>query len=117
MTNKTKLLIVACFALALGGCATEPKTVVKQWEPIKGNKDDGIVTLGYYYELPFFVKTSFIAYEQQGLDAAAQTCKTWGYETAVIYDIKQSMCAKFTVRQDYTKYCSLRLVSRNYQCQ
>ncbi len=117
MTNKTKILIVACLVLALGGCVKEPRTVVKQWEPVKGNKDDGIVTLGYNYPPTWSGKVTFIAYEQQGLDAATQTCKTWGYETAVIYDIQQSTCATFTLNHNYTKNCTLYYVSRNYQCQ
>ncbi len=110
MKNKTKILIVACLALVLGGCVA--RNILYQWSPLKGNKDDGIVTLGYYYA-PTIGQTP-VANEQQGLNTATQTCRSWGYNTAVIYDIAQVTCTRYS-GSSYS--CGTYLVSRNYQCQ
>ncbi len=113
MNTKSKytLLIAGCLAMMLGGCA---KTVTKNWQPIQGNKEDGIVTLGYYYS-PSWERP--IANEQQGLDTASQTCKTLGYKTAVIFDIPQAKCTEiYDFKQNGTE-CVQNLMSRNYQCQ
>ena len=113
MTNKSKytLLIAVCIAMMLGGCART--NTIKKWQALQGNKDDGIVTLGYYYSRSNIPVTS----EEQGLMTAEQTCKTLGYKSAVIYDIPQSECTKSLDYNYNGIQCVTYLVSRNYQCQ
>ncbi|AQT09562.1 YecR family lipoprotein [Pseudomonas protegens] len=93
----TSLLLAA---VVLTGCATP-----KQWEATGGSKNDGVVQLSY--EQGQFEDGQSSA--AQGLSAATERCKVWGYKSAeqsgseksVCRTMGQYNCLQTTVTQDY----------------
>jgi YecR-like lipoprotein len=102
MQDKFSVLFVLIF-LALSGCATQ-KTLV----PTGGSKSDGTVDLAY--EVGLFEEP--IVDSMQGLNAAKERCKAWGYKNAESFGGSKSDCQQFNGYGN----CVRQIVTITYQC-
>lgn len=99
---KTKILFALAGVVAVAGCAT-----AKDWQAIGGSRADGVVRLGYSYEM--FEKP--VLDDSAGQRLAEQRCKVWGYETAEAFGGATEQCSQFS-----TSGCMAWNVTKEYQC-
>jgi len=98
-----RLLISALLAtVIMSGCA-----VTKQYTATGGSRSDGVVRLSYEVGA---MQTAQVN-EQQGVELAAQRCRTWGYKGAEAFGGITRQC---NVKGGFG--CDQWLVTKEYQC-
>ena len=96
------LLAASVLTMFLQGCA-----VNKQLTPTGGSRSDGTVKLSY--EFGMFEVPKLDA--QQGMNAALERCKAWGYTGAEPFGGSRKTCS-----QPSSSGCMGWLVTIEYQC-
>lgn len=98
-----KYLSLLGLSLVAMACASP-----KLWIPTGGSRADGTVKLSYEYNLFESPKLS----AQQGMEAAADRCKAWGYSSAEAFGGVVTTCTS----RDQFGSCTYWVVTADYQC-